>query len=139
MIANDFNKIIGSISSLINDIRKVNKISEKIDSLISMSKGDYNNYFNHCSNLQSRSDKILKNDLYHIIGMGNLTSAQMSQVLSNIKTLTEIRHILKVTISKKSQVDIARHLVKEWGSVPNAKYQLECNIILEKTGGTPNG
>lgn len=51
-----------------------------------------------CS-LQSVTDKILHNELYHIIGMGKLSSSQLMQFCNKIKELGNVKDILKRTLT----------------------------------------
>ena len=49
--------------------------------------------------LQSQQDKLLKNELYHIIGMGDLDAAQMSMFLKVIKNISKTRGMIKLISS----------------------------------------
>lgn len=54
----------------------------------------------HCVDLarvlQSQQDKLLKNELYHVIGMGDLDAVQMSMFLKVIKNILKTRGMLKL-------------------------------------------
>ena len=45
--------------------------------------------------LQSKTDQFLKQDLYHIIGMGNLSASQSAALNKLVKGITEHRTVIK--------------------------------------------
>lgn len=45
--------------------------------------------------LQGKTDQFLKQDLYHIIGMGNLSGSQTTTLTKLVKQLTEHRSVMK--------------------------------------------
>ena len=45
--------------------------------------------------LQSKTDRFLKQDLYHIIGMGNLSASQSATLNKLVKGITEHRTVIK--------------------------------------------
>lgn len=45
--------------------------------------------------LQSKTDSFLHNDLYHIIGMGNLSASQAASLNKLVKGITEHRTVIK--------------------------------------------
>ena len=45
--------------------------------------------------LQSKTDQFLKQDLYHIIGMGNLSASQTAELSKLVKGITEHRSVIK--------------------------------------------
>ena len=45
--------------------------------------------------LQSKTDQFLKQDLYHIIGMGNLSASQVATLNKLVKGITEHRTVIK--------------------------------------------
>lgn len=45
--------------------------------------------------LQSKTDSFLHNDLYHIIGMGNLSASQAAALNKLVKGITEHRTVIK--------------------------------------------
>lgn len=48
-----------------------------------------------CRNACQEMDKFVKNDLYHIIGMGNLNAAQLAHITKLTKTLMKHRSDIK--------------------------------------------
>ena len=83
---------------------------------------------NNCKKLQSRLDRLLQYDLYHIIGMGDLTSIQMSKFIAKIKKLSRLRCIVKEVANFGEQSFM--HLI----NIPQkCKYEVKnFNITLEK-------
>ena len=49
--------------------------------------------------LQSKTDQFLKQDLYHIIGMGNLSASQCATLNKLVKEVTSHRSIIKTVAS----------------------------------------
>lgn len=49
--------------------------------------------------LQSTTDKFLQTDLYHILGMGNLSATQTSELCKMVKDMTVYRSMLKALCS----------------------------------------
>ena len=45
--------------------------------------------------LQSKTDQFLKQDLYHIIGMGNLSASQAATLNKLVKGITDHRSVVK--------------------------------------------
>lgn len=87
MDASNFNTIIKNIDELCNrvDVNRDNLLNN-----VSLSSIDINaikKYIEDTSNLQSKIDQILQNELYHIIGMGNLASNQLAIFCKYIKKL----------------------------------------------------
>ena len=46
--------------------------------------------------LQSKTDQFLKQDLYHIIGMGNLSASQVASLNKLVRDLTVHRSVVKI-------------------------------------------
>lgn len=93
MDVSKFNIIIKNINKLYNqvDINRDNllnllNIINNI-SLSSINIDEIKKYIEDSKNLQSKIDQILHNELYHIIGMGNLSSNQLATFCKHIKRL----------------------------------------------------
>lgn len=86
-------------------IENYTKVAEDAESFISLFNGDFDlnnltikafkDLMEKAKKLQSKSDKILKNELYHLIGMGNLTSTQTSKLCAIIKRISHARSYFK--------------------------------------------
>lgn len=57
--------------------------------------GQVNDLSESARTLQSKTDQFLKQDLYHIIGMGNLSAVQSAVLNKLVKEVTSHRSILK--------------------------------------------
>jgi hypothetical protein len=60
--------------------------------------------------LQSKTDQFLKQDLYHIIGMGNLSASQSAALNKLVKDITAYRTVVKT--------------VAAFPSLPNAVHKI---------------
>ena len=49
--------------------------------------------------LQSKTDMFLKDELYHIIGMGNLSASQVATLNKLVKEITSHRSVVKLVAS----------------------------------------
>lgn len=63
-----------------------------------------------CRKVNGLMDKFVKDDLYHIIGMGNLNAAQLSHIVRLTKTLLKYRTDIKffavqstITVPKRKE------------------------------------
>lgn len=91
-------------------IDKLNEMDCESKSIVEFIKGDItfksrtvneiNSYIMRACAVQSDMDKFVKDDLYHIIGMGNLSSSQMSQLVKATKQLTSHRTSIKSLAGK---------------------------------------
>ena len=66
-----------------------------------------------CRKVNGQMDKFIKDDLYHIIGMGNLNAAQLSHIVRLTKILLKYRSDIKffagqstITIPKRKECSI---------------------------------
>lgn len=87
MDTSNFNTIIKNIKKLCNqvDVNRDNLLNNI--SLSNINMDEIKKYIEDSSNLQSKIDQILQNELYHIIGMGNLASNQLAIFCKYIKKL----------------------------------------------------
>lgn len=87
MNISNFNTIIKNIDELCNqvDINRDNLLNNIFLSNINID--EIKKYIEDTSNLQSKIDQILHNELYHIIGMGNLSSNQLATFCKYVKRL----------------------------------------------------
>lgn len=60
---------------------------------------DYNKIVTTAQQLHSKMDKIMQNEVYHIIGMGNMSMIQMSKFTSAVRKLGECRTAVKLIAS----------------------------------------
>ena len=86
-------------------IENYTKVAEEAESFIELFNGDFdlNNLtikdfktlMEKARKLQSKTDKILKSELYHLIGMGNLTATQTQKLCAVIKRISASRSYFK--------------------------------------------
>lgn len=87
------------ISNLDKVILECETVTKGFDSQKSVLKWTVEEFLNRCAKakeLQSKTDQILHSDVYHIIGMGNLSVAQHAIFISKIKQLGDSRSKIKV-------------------------------------------
>ena len=88
-----------------------------------MSIEHINTTITSCRKMQSSMDKFVQNDLYHLIGMANLSAAQMAKIIKLTKTLLKYRSDIKFFSSQNTI------------SVPKRKesnYKLSSGVELKK-------
>lgn len=85
---------IGSITSKCQKIKEVALGGSQV--LKTMKVEDYNKIISSAQQLQSQMDKIMQNEVYHILGMGNLSVSQTSAFVSAIKKLSKYRTSVKL-------------------------------------------
>lgn len=95
----DFGIIVHNLDDLITQCKDVRTKFESI-SLKTVTVKDYNDILNSAASLQGKQDKVVHNDLYHLIGMGNLTVTQQSTLTKKIKELMETRSFIKFLASQ---------------------------------------
>lgn len=105
----DFKLILSNINNICNDVKQMRRDIETINVF---NLGEYvikdNNsklYFDtseqlaKASEYQSKIDKILKSEFYHLVGMGNLSSSQTISLCKRIKELGETEDINKRNVT----------------------------------------
>ena len=81
-----------------------------------------------CS-LQSITDKILHNELYHVIGMGKLSSSQLMQFCDKIKKLGNAKDVLKRTLTCLDSLSVIQSTL-----TGTASYQLTALAKIKLKG-----
>lgn len=95
----DYDLLIKNLDKVITDCQD---IDTKFSSSEAVSKWTIKELQSNCKKareLQSRTDAILKNECYHIIGMGNLSVSQSAKFVQKIRTLGKLRSKIKVLAS----------------------------------------
>lgn len=93
----EFNKITQSLKTMLGNF-KILQNSCSVDGKVSLGHltVDRLNYLRGLAmNLQSTSDRFLTADLYHLIGMGNLSASQAASLNKLVKELTSYRPLMK--------------------------------------------
>ena len=95
----DFNLILKNLDSLIKRCDALKKDLETTP-LQNMSVADYNKIIDRAIALQREQDKVTSSELYHILGMGNLTVTQQATFVSKIKGILNTRYAVKFVASQ---------------------------------------
>ena len=106
--------------------------------------------YEFCQNEQSKMDKILQTDLYHLIGMGEMSAAQSVYFLKHLKKYLSYRPNLKVLITGLTWVNTlpkfnesASYKLNELGNITLTTNNLhygdskEYKNAVEKTSNKP--
>lgn len=104
-----FELIQEHLDKIIKDISDIEKSYLKMDSL---NITQYNACVNKGRSVVSKQDKILTAELYHILGMGNLSMAQQAKFLQKIKLISSKRSMLKA-IASLSLITIPKNIKEE--------------------------
>lgn len=122
MKKNDFELIIKNLDAVIKECQNIDAKFSSSESVMKWTIKEYQNNYNIARKLQSKTDAILKQDCYHIIGMGNLTVSQTALFVKKIKTLGSLRSKIKVLASVQDIV------------VPNVPKSAEykCSLLNDK-------
>jgi hypothetical protein len=93
----EFNKITGVVKSYIAELREMYTACNDngIITVEHLTIGQATDLSERARDLQSKTDQFLKQDLYHVIGMGNLSASQMATTTKLVKDLTEHRTLMK--------------------------------------------
>ena len=96
MKTDDFNKISNKLYQLLNEQSMlVAEVSASSPIIKEWRLEDIQNRVRRARCLQSSQDDFFKNELYHIIGMGNLTVYQTSKLIKSVRELGNDRGVLK--------------------------------------------
>lgn len=110
----DYQIIVDSITDQISKCERALSVYNACSQDFSkMTIEDINTTILDCRKVQQTSDKLVRDDLYHIIGMANLNAAQTSRIIKLTKELLKYRSDIKyfagqstipVSIRKKESV-----------------------------------
>ena len=110
----EYQVIIENISEQISRCESaLLKYNLNLQDINKMTVEDINTTISSCRKMQQSMDKFVRDDLYHIIGMANLNSAQTSRIIKLTKELLKYRSDIKyfagqstipVSIGKKESV-----------------------------------
>ena len=109
-------------------IENYTKVAEDAESFINLFNGDFdlNNltikafkqFIDKARSLQKKTDQILHNELYHLIGMGNLTATQTQKLCAIIKRISSSRSYFK---------PVAGYVLNKLPDVPD-KSSYKCEV-----------
>lgn len=89
-----FNTIIENIASLCKQV-KINRDELNAFDIRNLSKEKLSSLIDSSTQLMSDIDSILKSEFYHLIGMADLSSAQVVSLCKNIKELGKAEDLNK--------------------------------------------
>lgn len=97
MKTSEFNKIKGTVKGYIDELRAMHTActNNNVVTLDHLTVGQVAELSERAKELQSKTDQFLKQDLYHVIGMGNLSASQMAITTKLVKDITEHRSLMK--------------------------------------------
>ena len=93
-----FESMLNNITSIVEEVDDKRKYINSV-SLSSLKQEELEILYKKSTELQSKIDKILKAEFYHIITMGKLSSSQATKLIRNIKNLGEAEDINKRNIT----------------------------------------
>lgn len=112
-----FNQIITNYTKIATECEEFVKIGGDFD-LENLTIKEFKELIAKARSLQSKSDGILHNELYHIIGMGNLTAAQTQKLCAVIKKIASARSYFK---------PVATYVLNKLPEVPD-KSSYKCDV-----------
>jgi hypothetical protein len=112
-----FNQIITNYTKIAAECEEFVKIGGDFD-LESLTIKEFKELIAKARSLQSKSDSILHNELYHLIGMGNLTATQTQKLCTVIKKIASARSYFK---------PISTYVLNKLPEVPD-KSSYKCDI-----------
>ena len=93
----EFNKITEVVKSYVTELREMHTTCNNngVITVEHLTIGQAADLSERARDLQSKTDQFLKQDLYHVIGMGNLSASQMATTTKLVKDITEHRTLMK--------------------------------------------
>lgn len=104
-----FEDISNKLNDLINACSAEYSKIESAGGIENLSIKTYNNMIDNSKQIKENMDRVLTTELYHIIGMGNLSSSQASKLFSIIRKLGSYRPFIAYT----SMLNQTIHSMKE--------------------------
>ena len=118
MEKNQFNSIIENYTYVLAECTEfINLFNGDFD-LNNLTIKDFKKLMEKARKLQSKTDKILKSELYHLIGMGNLTATQTQKLCAVIKQISHARSYFK---------PVAGYVLNKLPDVPD-KSSYKCDV-----------
>lgn len=90
-----FADLTSRMGALLNECQQWHNRTGSGRDAMSLTIERFNSAISEARALQSKCDKVVTTDLYHIIGMGNLSASQLSSFIKQVKQLSTYRHDLK--------------------------------------------
>ena len=100
MEATVFNTIMKNLDDMTTKCQEIKAVAlGGTEALRALKVEDYNKIVTTAQQLHSKMDKVMQNEVYHIIGMGKMSMVQMSKFTSAVKRLGECRTAVKLIAS----------------------------------------
>lgn len=113
-----FEQVITKYQAVLEECEAFVKLFEDDADLEKLTIKDFKELIAKAQKLQGKADGILHNELYHLIGMGNLTSVQTSKLCAVIKKIASTRSYFK---------PVAGYVLNKLPKVPD-KSDYKCGI-----------
>jgi hypothetical protein len=106
------------IKNLTNISTRCTNLRERLDKvgLQDLSVAEYNKIVLEASQLQGEQDKVCRGELYHILGMGNLTVTQQATFISKVKETLKERSLIKFVASQPKVIIGKQETQSEYNS-----------------------
>lgn len=113
-----FNSIIENYTKVAEEAERFIELFNGDFDLNNLTIKDFKQLIDKARSLQKKTDQILQAELYHLIGMGNLTSTQTSKLCAIIKRISSSRSYFK---------PVAGYILNKLPEVPD-KSSYKCEI-----------
>lgn len=113
-----FKSIVESYTKIADECTEFVKLFDNDFDLETLTIKEFKKLIEKARNLHSKTDKILQSELYHILGMGNLTVVQTQKLCALIKTISSARSYFK---------PICGYVLNELPEVPD-KSLYKCDV-----------
>ena len=94
MVKEKFESLLNQITSLIDDCKSCVVYSS--DELLKMTLAEIQKRIDKAQDIQSSMDTVLTTELYHILGMGNLSASQQLRFMSKVREYCSYRPYIKM-------------------------------------------
>jgi len=96
MNVKEFDTLMTNLNKVVKECNDIIKDFKSKESVLKWTVSEYQQKCERARKMQSETDHILHSDLYHIIGMGNLSVSQNAKFLKQVKVLGEARTKIKL-------------------------------------------
>lgn len=97
----DFERIMSNLNAVIDICKECREKIQQAGEYGNLTINESNALITKAISAKSKMDKIIMNELYHLIGMGNLSGLQTSKLCAKIKILCSHRYLLERLVSLK--------------------------------------
>lgn len=122
-----FNKIMSGLQQRIDTCAVNTRGVACRDDIMSLSVADAAKLANFCKGEVARQFKIVSIDMYHLVGMSDLTPPQMSKLIYKIREYLQYRPLLKALAANLNDLQSIPHIPT------GCKYELSFTDVLLST------